>query len=155
VDHDTIEGRWPDDAALAPTADVVVCHHVVYNVPAIAAFATELTAHARRRVVVELTGRHPRFGVNHLWRHFWDLERPTGPTADDAVAALVDAGIQPQVERSPRVPRQVPTLVRVASVRKYLCLPADRDPEIEALLGDEPELAGEVVTLWWDGGAPD
>jgi hypothetical protein len=105
-------------------------------------------------VVVELTGRHPRFGVNHLWRHFWDLERPTGPTADEAVAALVEAGIQPQVERSPRVRRQVPTLVRVASVRKYLCLPADRDPEIEALMGDEPELAGEVVTLWWDGGAP-
>jgi SAM-dependent methyltransferase len=154
VDHDTIEGRWPDDAATAPVADVVVCHHVVYNVPAIGAFAAALTAHARRRVVVELTGRHPRFGVNDLWRHFWDVERPTGPTADDAVAALVEAGITPEVERSPRVARQVPTLVRVASVRRYLCLPAERDAEIEALLGDEPELAGEVVTLWWDGGAP-
>jgi SAM-dependent methyltransferase len=153
VEHETIEGRWPQDAATAPTADVVVCHHVVYNVANIGAFATELTAHARRRVVVELTDRHPRFGVNHLWRHFWNLERPTGPTADDAVAALAEAGINANVERSPRVARQVPTLVRVASVRKYLCLPADRDPEIEALLGDEPELAGEVVTLWWDGRA--
>ncbi len=153
VDHETIQGRWPDDAAQAPIADVVVCHHVAYNVAAIGAFAGELSAHARRRVVMELTGRHPRFGLNHLWRHFWGTERPTGPTADDAVAALVEAGIRPEVERSPRVPRQIPTLLRVASARKYLCLPADRDAEIEALLGDEPELAGEVVTLWWDGRA--
>ncbi|HEX3622504.1 MAG TPA: methyltransferase domain-containing protein [Acidimicrobiales bacterium] len=150
VDHEALQGHWPEDAAKAPVADVVVCHHVAYNVPEIGAFAVELAAHARRRVVMELTGRHPRFGVNDLWRHFWNLERPSGPTADDAAAALAEAGIRCNVERSPRVARQVPTLVRVASVRRYLCLPAERDPEIEALLGAEPELAGEVVTLWWD-----
>jgi SAM-dependent methyltransferase len=150
VDHEAIEGRWPEDAARAPMGDVVVCHHVAYNVPALGDFARELSAHARRRVVMELTARHPRSGVNHLWRHFWDLERPSGPTAEDAAGALVEAGIEPQVERSPRIPRRVDTAVRVASVRKYLCLPAERDPEIEALLGQEPELAGEVVTLWWE-----
>lgn len=153
VEHEAIQGRWPEDAASAPVADVVVCHHVAYNVPGIGAFALELSNHARRRVVMELTGRHPRFGLNDLWRHFWNTERPTGPTADDAVAALAEAGIEVEVERSPRVGRQVPTLVRVASIRKYLCLPASRDAEIEALLGDEPELAGEVVTLWWPGTA--
>jgi hypothetical protein len=41
----------------------------------------------------------------------------------------------------------------VASVRRYLCLPADRDPEIDALLDDESDLPAQVVTLWWEGGA--
>jgi SAM-dependent methyltransferase len=153
VDHASVLGRWPDDAGAAPVADVVVCHHVAYNVAGLAAFAAELSSHARRRVVMELTDRHPRSGLNHLWRHFWDLDRPTGPTADDAVAVLVEAGIRPDVERSSRRPRTAPRAVRVASVRRYLCLPAERDPEIDALLGDEPDLAGEVVALWWPGRA--
>jgi 2-polyprenyl-3-methyl-5-hydroxy-6-metoxy-1,4-benzoquinol methylase len=28
----TVEGRWPDVADITPVADVVVCHHVAYNV---------------------------------------------------------------------------------------------------------------------------
>ena len=28
----TIQGSWPDLAAATPSADVVVCHHVAYNV---------------------------------------------------------------------------------------------------------------------------
>jgi hypothetical protein len=99
---------------------------------------------------MELTSAHPRTGVNNLWRHFWDVGRPTGPTADDAVAVLVEAGIRPQVERSPRIARPVTRAERVASARRYLCLTEDRDPEIDALLGDESELTGELVTLWWD-----
>lgn len=154
VAYQAIQGRWPDDAGRAPVADVVVCNHVAYNVPGIGAFAAELSAHARRRVVLELTGRHPRAGMNHLWRHFWDTERPTGPTADDAVAALEEAGIHPEVERAPRAPRGAPTEARVASARRYLCLPAERDPEIAALLDTEPEPAAEIVTLWWPGTAP-
>src|SRR4051794_72499 len=45
-------GRWPDVAGEVPPADVAVAANVVYNVPDIAGFLTELTAHARRRVVV-------------------------------------------------------------------------------------------------------
>ena len=153
VEHQAIEGSWPTDAATAPGADVVVSHHVVYNIPDLAAFAAELTAHARRRVVVEMTADHPRAGVNHLWRHFWDVDRPTGPTADDAVAALVEAGMEPQVARAPRRSRVRDRAERVASVRRYLCLTADRDPEIDELLGDDVGPFGEVVTLWWDGAA--
>ncbi|MDQ2827373.1 MAG: class I SAM-dependent methyltransferase, partial [Actinomycetota bacterium] len=150
VDHEAVQGDWPADAAKVGPADVVVCHHVAYNVADLAAFAAELGRHARRRVVMELTSEHPRTGMNHLWRHFWDLDRPSGPTADDAVALLVDAGIRPAVERIPRIPRPVTRAVRVASARRYLCLTEDRDPEIDALLGEESELAGEMVTLWWD-----
>ena len=156
VDYEAVEGRWPDAADQAPAADVVVCNHVAYNVPDLGPFAAALSAHARRRVVVELTDRHPRFGLNHLWRHFWNLERPTGPTADDAVDVLVEAGIRPNVERAPRRPRTAAHADIVASARRYLCLPADRDPEIEALINEQSDWTGEVVTLWWDaseGGA--
>lgn len=153
VEHEAVRGSWPDDAALVGPADVVVCHHVAYNVPGLAAFAAELTSHAGARVVMELSGQHPRAGVNHLWRHFWDVDRPTGPNADDAIGLLAEAGIEPSVERTPRWARVVDREVRVASIRRYLCLPAERDPEIDALLGDEPGTPGETVTLWWAGTA--
>ncbi len=153
VEHETVQGSWPDDAALVGPADVVVCNHVAYNIPRLDAFASEFSAHARVCVVLELTGRHPRFGLNHLWRHFWDVGRPDGPTAADAVAVLVEAGIEPQVERAPMVGRTIDPKVRVASARKYLCLPAERDPEIEALLEEHPAPPGEVVTLSWPGTA--
>ena len=153
VEHEVVQGSWPDDAALVGPADVVVCNHVAYNVPGLGPFAAELTSHARARVVLELSGEHPRAGVNHLWRHFWDVDRPTGPNADDAIALLVEAGIEPAVERTPRWNRVVDRETRVASVRRYLCLPADRDPEIDALLADNPGTPGEVVTLWWAGTA--
>jgi SAM-dependent methyltransferase len=52
VEHATLQARWPDGAAEAPMADVVVCHHVAYNVPDLAGFAVALAAHARRRVVM-------------------------------------------------------------------------------------------------------
>ena len=151
--HEAVQGSWPDDAAGVGPADVVVCHHVAYNVQGLGAFAAALTSHARNRVVMELSGRHPRHGLNDLWQRFWDVDRPEGPTADDAVELLTDAGLQVSVERSPRTNRSIPDEARVASVRKYLCLPADRDPEIAALLADRPEVVGEVVTLWWEGGA--
>lgn len=155
VDHSVIHGSWPEQAAAAPIADVVVSHHVAYNVPALAAFAAALTDHARRRVVVELTDRHPRVGLNHLWRHFWALDRPSGPTADDAVAVLRQAGIEPEVERSPRRYGEHDRARRVAAVRRYLCLPPERDAEVDEVLGgpDDGAPLGDNVTLWWPGRA--
>jgi SAM-dependent methyltransferase len=151
VEFEAFQGTWPDDAGRVGPADVVVTNHVAYNVPGLAAFAAELTAHARNRVVMELTGDHPRAGVNDLWRHFWDVERPSGPTADDAIAVLREAGIEPSVERMARENRSISQEARVTSVRRYLCLPPEREPEVAELLKDRPPAAGEVVTLWWDG----
>jgi SAM-dependent methyltransferase len=153
IEFEAVQGSWPEDAAGVGPADVVVTHHVAYNVPDLAGFAAELTSHARNRVVMELSSFHPRYDVNHLWRHFWDVDRPEGPTADDAVAVLLEAGIRPTEERAPRSTRSINRETRVASVRRYLCLPAERDAEIDALLGDDVFAMGEVVTLWWDGSA--
>ena len=60
-------GRWPDVAPQTPAADVAVCGHVAYNAPDLDAFVVALTAHARRRVVLELTDRHPLSWMNDLW----------------------------------------------------------------------------------------
>ena len=78
LDSRTITGRWPDVADLVGPADVVTCHHVVYNVPDIWDFLAALTSYARRRVVVELTAVHPLTSLNPLWLRFHGLRRPDG-----------------------------------------------------------------------------
>lgn len=159
----TIEGSWPEVAPKTPLCDVVVCHHVLYNVLDLAPFARELTARARRRVIVEISAEHPLRWMADLWTRFHDLERPTEPTADTAEAALREAGIDPRredevVERSGGgFPGRA---AAVSQVRRMLCLTPDRDPEVERALGDRLRegLGGwafgpaerRIVTLWWE-----
>ena len=163
---DAFLGRWPDIADQVPAADVVVCHHVLYNVPDLAEFATQLTAHARRRVVVELTVSHPLVRLNALWRHFHNVERPEGPTAEEALAVLREAGIHARAERWHRA--DATTYVSfdelVDMTRQRLCLPRSRAGELESVLramgADEshPELGSsgrDLVTAWWPGVEPD
>jgi SAM-dependent methyltransferase len=158
-----VQGRWPEVASTVDEADVVVCHHVVYNVAELGDFAAALTDHARRRVVVELPPAHPMRALNPLWLRLHGLHRPDGPTTDDAVAVLTALGLEVHQERGPR-PARTPYgsfVDMVASTRRRLCLPADRDQElVQALLelGVDPghpvdlaDRAGdELVTLWWD-----
>ena len=68
LDHAVIVGTWPDVAGSAPVADVVVCNPVLYNVADLEPFVRELSVHARRRVVTEITAEHPRAEVNELWK---------------------------------------------------------------------------------------
>lgn len=154
AEHTEVQGRWPEVAASVAVADVVVCHHVFYNVADLPAFASALTDHARRRVVCELSAAHPQIALNDLWRRFWDLDRPLRPTADDAVAVLRDLGIDPQIERWRRPPRRIGRLTRaeeVAFTRRRLCLPPERDAEIDALLPPSGGLPlDDLVTVWWD-----
>ena len=160
-----VEGRWPDIALGTPPADVAVCGHVAYNAPDLGVFLQEITAHARRRVVLELTDRHPLSWMNDLWLRFHGVVRPDRPRAADAVALTRALGFE--VHRADRLdtedvagsgfPRREDA---IALVRKRLCLAADRDDEVvEALgsrLGEHVGLwtAGPheqaVVTLWWD-----
>jgi hypothetical protein len=137
-------------------ADVVVCAHVFYNVPDLDPFVAALTAKARRRVVVELTAAHPQAHLNPLWRHFHGIERPTGPTADDALAILGDMGLDAGVARweAPGRWESAPREELVVFARRRLCLPPERDPDVAVALDELFDLGPrQLVTLWWPGRA--
>jgi SAM-dependent methyltransferase len=154
VPASVVEGRWPDVAPSVEPADVVVCHHFLYNAPDVAPFVEALTAHARRLVVVELTAAHPLVYLAPLWRTFWDLERPPGPRAEDALAVLREFGIEPEVELGRRPPghwRSPEQQVRLA--RKRLCLPAERDAEVADALAELPLVPDDVWAFSWPGSA--
>jgi hypothetical protein len=115
----------PTSPALCLRGDVVVCHHVVYNVSDLVPFVHALGTHARSRVVLELPATHPLSHLAPYWRQFWDLDRPTGPTAHDCLAVLHEAGITASVHEwvddvwsaAPAQPEQARYL------RIRLCLP--------------------------------
>jgi 2-polyprenyl-3-methyl-5-hydroxy-6-metoxy-1,4-benzoquinol methylase len=166
VDAATIEGAWPDVADRAPVCDVVVSGHVLYNVPELSPFLMALSAHAGRRVVLELTDRHPLAWMQDLWERFHGVRFPDGPTAGEAATIARETGAAVQREdRHVGEDRGTGGFARredaLALVRRRLCLPADRDAEIADALGDRLRedaqglwsagpAADVVVTLWWD-----
>lgn len=158
AEHDQVAGRWPDVADRAPSADVVVCHDVLYNVADLTPFVVALTAHARRRVVVVLPEQHPMTWLSPYWQRLHGIERPTGPGADDAVAVIAATGAEPHVSRyqeATRWGREEPRDA-VSLVRQRLCLPAEYDPRIADLLVTmPPPSTREVAVVWWEGGALD
>ncbi len=155
----TIEGVWPDVASITPVADVVVCHHVAYNVADIEPFLLALTARARLAVVLVLPPRHPLSAWNDAWRHFWGLERPTGPTADDLAEILDGLGLGAErwdVPRPPLARATADPASRVSSARRRLCLTEDRDDELAAYLDShEPRWSDTNVVFRWPGSAGD
>jgi SAM-dependent methyltransferase len=153
----TIHGVWPDVAPHAPVADVVVCHHVAFNVSEIVPFLWALTTHARLAVVLEVPTVHPMSAWTPAWRHFWGLERPDGPTSDDLLAVVREMGLDPEHTTGPRgratgYESDPATLVSVA--RRRLCLPPERDPELAELLDRHPPAwADTMATFRWPGSA--
>jgi SAM-dependent methyltransferase len=159
-----VHGSWPEMASEVEPGDVVVCGHVLYNVQDLAPFTIALGEHARRRVVVEITDRHPWAWMGDLWQRFHHLDRHPGPTADDAIAALRQIGIHPRREEHESVGHAGFERMAdaIALVRKRLCLPAERDDELREALGERLSedhglwSAGppvqHLVTLWWDRG---
>lgn len=151
VAHHEVLGLWPAIAPDVAVHDVVVCHHVAYNVGDIDPFVRALAEHARRRVVVELTDTHPTAALAPMWRHFWGRDLPNEPTASLFVEVVRALGFTPTVERADRAPRRVDRQSPdyVAFVRRRLCLTADRDPEVARML-EELNVTGppnSVVTV--------
>ena len=154
VEHQEVRGGWPDVSDEVAAADVVVCHHVLYNVADIEPFVAALADHARRRLVIEMTAEHPRTWESPLWRDLHGIERPTRPTADDAIAVLAELGLEVEGERwareMPVASMHAEELVPI--VRRDLCLTADRDADIERAIAEHPPPAERgIVTIWWDG----
>lgn len=161
----TVLGRWPEAAAQTAAADVVTCHHVLYNVPEVRPFVTTLTASARRTVVAEMTAQHPLVSLNALWLRFHGLRRPVSPTAEDLIQILEAMGLRPAHEtwRRPGGRDYASFDEMVDVTRRRLCLPSERAAEVADALADagadpeDPEDLGssgrDVVSIWWDGTA--
>jgi SAM-dependent methyltransferase len=161
----TVHGRWPDVGGQVGPADVVTCHHVVFNVPDLGPFLEALTGHARRRVVIETAVAHPLTSLNPLWLRFHGLRRPEGPTAADTIGILAAMGHDPRHTGWSRPAGadygSMAELVEVT--RRRLCLPPERAGEVEAALvelginpgrpGDLGSSGRDVVTIWWEGTA--
>jgi SAM-dependent methyltransferase len=159
----TINGNWPDVSEWTPIADVVVCNHVAYNVGDLAPFALALSAHARHRVVMEITSRHPTAWMADLWWEFHSLPRPVHPNAEDAYSVLRSLGL-PVRRHSAVAARGAGGFERredaVAAIRRRLCLDADSDHAVAAALGERLVLEDglwstrgpiePLITLWWD-----
>jgi len=154
IAHDELQGAWPDVAAeLDGMADVVVCHHVLYNVPDVEPFVSALGERALRRCVIEITAEHPRAWQAPLWKELHGVERPTRPTAEDALAAIREIGIDARSETwsVPMRLHNVSHAERIAMIRVDLCLDEDRDADVErALAAFPPPDERGVVTIWWD-----
>ena len=152
IESHVVEGRWPDCAGQTEITDVVVCHHVFYNVADLADFAAALSGHARRRVVVELTAVHPLAWLRPYWKALHGLDQPERPTADDAVAVLEELGLAVSSTRWRRRYQMIGEGgdEAVARIGRRLCIGPDRFEELRGLLAAEPPPQDrEVVTLWW------
>lgn len=153
LEHRTVLGRWPDVRATVSPTNVVLCHHVAYNVPDLDEFALALQSAATNRVVIELSPRHPQTRNAAVWQHFWGITRPSGPSAEDALAVLREVGIDATLERDDRVndlradrsPEQ-----RAAQVARHCCLGPDRVADVMTFLAQHPPAQTPPVVIWWD-----
>jgi SAM-dependent methyltransferase len=155
VEVATVQGTWPADAGQVAddSHDVVVAQDVLYNVPDAAGFLRACDRVASRRVVVVLPMVHPMSWTAPYWRRLHDLDRPDGPTVDDALAVLAEVGITAAVRtwREPTLWWFADREAAVAMVRTRLCLPSDRDDEVRAALEETPPpREREAAAVWWD-----
>lgn len=163
VPYSIVQGSWPTVAPHVAAHDVVVAHHVVYNVPAIGSFLSALTDHSRRKVVVELPPNHPLSWMTPLWERFHGISRPTSPTVDDLVAVLEELGVtdlavEPWQLHDPSASdgSDSETVAdRAVLVTQRLCLPPEREGDVaEALVDMDNGYHRDVVTVSWRGTAP-
>ena len=151
VDSVTHEGFWPEISDKVSKADVVVSHHVLFNVKNIEEFLLECNSHAAKRVVIEIPERHPQSDANFLWEHFWGIERPNSPKANDILDILSELGINAQIqnwEGKARATTDINKSVEYARIR--LCLDSSKDEEIKRLLSAHVSAPRMLATIWWD-----
>lgn len=147
----TIVGRWPEVSGELGEFDVVVCHNVLYNVAHLEPFLAELDRHASRRVVIQITQRHPRALLSAMWRHFWGVALPEVPMAEDAAAVAAEMGFDAHLELfDARIPSNRDRDVQIRFLRRQLCLGPDADAEIDSMLGKEGIGPRPSACIWWD-----
>lgn len=152
VTVETIQGQWPAVEDHTPIADVVTVHHVAFNVGDIVPFLKALDSHARKRVVIEVPTFHPMSNMNEGWKHFWDLIRPTVPAASDLINVLDEIGISATIEYFDGeilLDKKLPE--GNSFIRRRLCLPEERQAELDAFLEAHPlPERRKLAVIWWD-----
>ena len=152
ISSEVFEGFWPSIASQVPKADVVLSHHVAYNVADIAPFLQELNDHAKNRVVIEIPTHHPLTNMSAAWKYFWNLDRPSSPSAMDLVEVLKEIGIRAHwhIWSGPmREPNDIDQESEFLRIR--LCLPPERLGEVKDFLREHPmPRQRELATIWWD-----
>ena len=148
----TVEGYWPDVANQVEKVDLVVCHHVVFNVQDIEPFLLALDSHANKRVVIEMPYFHPLSNMVGAWKHFWNLDRPKSPTADDLFEIIKSLGFSPKIHKwQADVRSGIDKELAAKFLRVRLCLPELRDKEIKEFMQNNPESkTRDLATIWWD-----
>lgn len=152
VTVETVLGQWPAVAAETPAADVVTVHHVVFNVGEIVPFLAALNTHARKRVVIEAPVVHPMSNMSDGWKHFWNLIRPTVPQAGDLIKVLEEMGIRANIEYfESEILLDKKVEGANGFIRRRLCLPEERQGEIDAFLAANPRPdRRNLAVIWWD-----
>jgi hypothetical protein len=152
IDSKVYEGFWPEIESKVEVADVAVAHHVVYNVQDIVPFIKAINSHARKRVVLEMPQHHPLSNLSSAWKHFWNLDRPSAPTPQDLINVLKEMGIDAHLTLwNGKLPVEQNLEDAIRFMRIRLCLPANKDGEIEEFLGDNPPSEiRPLATIWWD-----
>jgi SAM-dependent methyltransferase len=154
VEHELVQGSWPEVSKSLDDADVVVCHNALYGVMELGTFVAAMAAKARKRTVIELSESHPYSYFASLWERLHGIQRSTGPTAYDAISVITeDVGIVPEVDQWHRLsywegvsPEKIVTIARIR-----LCLPSTMDREIGSILNfDDMKAPQPAVTIWWD-----
>jgi SAM-dependent methyltransferase len=147
----TFFGDWPGIEDQVPVAEVALAHHVIYNVSEIEAFINAISSHASSRVVLELPLYHPLTSMNPYWKHFWNLDRPSAPTAHDAHQIIKDMGFDAKIDFFDAPPfKEIAIDKMVEFNRIRLCLPESKDAEILEFTKAQPTEVRKLATIWWD-----
>lgn len=148
----TLNGFWPEVAPQTPSADVVVSHHVAYNVPNIEDFLIAMNEKAKSRVVIEIPQQHPLSNLSQMWNHFWHLSRPTEPSADLLLQIIRELGFIAKIEKWSGEMRGEIDLDQAAEFNRIrLCLPKARLSEVRTFMeSNPPKKERALATIWWD-----
>jgi SAM-dependent methyltransferase len=161
VEHETVVGAWPEVAPRTPTADVVVCHHVLYHAPGFETFVAALTRHARERVVVELPLAHPHAWLRPVWGALGGGDPGPAPGLADALAAFAALGMNvhvaswddPWAERGMDLVREVRSRLSRASASASggEFGAGGGGVSVGVAGGVAPPSPQRMATLWWTG----
>ncbi|WP_433701310.1 class I SAM-dependent methyltransferase [Nocardiopsis sp. CA-288880] len=147
----TVLGSWPEAAARTPSADVVVCHHVLYYAASLVPFARALTDRARRRVVVEIPWEHPHAWMRPLRAALGEPDRPDPPTAPGAARVLRGLGLRVRIQEW--TDDADPWCGRAGALARHVGdrLGSTDTDRVRALLDEYglPPRGRRMATLWW------